>query len=843
MELTINGQQVTAEPNETVLKCALRNGIEIPHLCAHPSLPPFGACRLCMVEIDGMRGYPTACTTPAAQGMSVRTDTEPLRDLRRNILSLMMLEHPSACLVCSRKELCEEFRPKSEKVGRTTGCHTCNNKAVCEVRKLSEQLGFCELPVPPMYHDRPLERSEPFIDRDLNLCILCGRCARVCKHEHDTAILDFVGRGSTAIIGEAFGRTRLEANCRFCGSCVDVCPTGSLADRFAKWFGKPEGWAETTCALCEAGCALSVGTVGGKAVMAHAVDSGRPLCVLGRFATAPFQNGVDRLRVPQVRVGKVLREVAWDEALKAAAEKLAAFKGAAFAVVCDNSIPLEDRYVLKKFAAEVMDSPNYIELAADAQGKSGTELPGTVKAALLTGNFISEAGRDALEALVVLDCYPSPLLDKADAVLPAAVFTETDGTLLDGEGVARPFNKVTNPPGQAIPDRGIVIALAAVMGVEKLASADAKVLAKEAGLPEAALYAKRDSTPAAASDPKKRRTWFRGHELAAIVGGLRSLPVEDKAPDAVEKAAMAAAAAPNGKVPFQIVSKREIAPNNHEIIFYVPAVAKKAKAGQFVIVMADATSERVPYTLCDWDAQAGTITLIVQEKGQSSRKLALMQAGDVAAHIVGPLGKALAMENFGTVALLGGCYGIGAHIANAKALKAAGNRVILIVEARSHYLHYYTKELAGVADEFIATTIDGSNGVKGHAIDTLLRKLKAGEKIDRVITVGCPFMMMVTAMETRGMDLPVLAALNPIMLDGTGMCGACRVTVAGETKFACVDGPFFDAHQVDWDEVRDRRTAYAAAEIQSVGRTAPVSHTPHHQHHANCGCVKDALNV
>jgi len=843
MELTINGQQVTAEPNETVLQCALRNGIDIPHLCAHPSLPPFGACRLCMVEIDGMRGYPTACTTPAAQGLTVRTNTEPLRDLRRNILSLMMLEHPSACLVCSRKELCDEFRPKSEKVGRTTGCHTCNNKAMCEVRKLSEQLGFTELPVPPMYHDRPLERSEPFIDRDLNLCILCGRCVRVCKFEHETSIIDFTGRSSKACVGEAFERTRLEANCRFCGSCVDVCPTGSLADRFAKWFGKPDAAAQTTCMLCEAACALNVDSVGGKATGAHAVDNSKPLCVLGRFATAAFQNGTERLRVPQIRVGKVLREVAWDEAMKATAEKLAAFKGDGFAAVCDNSIPLEDRYVLKKFTTEVMNSSNYIELTPDALGKSGTELPGTVKAVLLTGNFISDAQRDALEALVLLDCYPSPLLDKADAVFPAAVFTETDGTILDGEGVARPLNKASYPPGQAIPDRGIIIALAATMGVEQLASADAKVLAKEAGLPEAVLYAKREAAPEAASDPKKRRTWFRGHELASIVGGLRSLPLEEKAPAAVEEAAAAPAPlSTNGKVPFQILSKREIAPNNHEIIFYVPAIAKKAKAGQFVIVMADATSERVPYTLCDWNAEAGTITLIVQEKGQSSRKLALMQKGDVAAHIVGPLGKALEMENFGTVALLGGCYGLGAHIANAKALKAAGNRVVMIVEARSHYLHYYEKELAAVADEFIPTTIDGSNGVKGHAIDTLLRKLKAGEKIDRVITVGCPFMMMVVAMETKDLDLPVLAALNPIMLDGTGMCGACRVTVKGETKFACVDGPFFNAHEIDWDELKDRREAYSEAEIGSLLTTEPVVAALRHGAHghgvhgANCGC-------
>lgn len=835
MELTINGQRVTAEPDETILKCATRHNIDIPHLCTHPSLPPFGACRMCMVEVEGMRGFPTACTTPASEGMIILTDTEALRELRRNILALMMLEHPSACLVCDRRELCEDFRPKSEKVGRTTGCHTCNNKQVCEVRKLSEDLGFCQLPVPPLYHFRPLERSEPFIDRDLNLCILCGRCVRVCKHQHDTSIIDFVGRSSIARIGEAFGRTLLEADCRFCGSCVDVCPTGSLADRYAKWFGKPDRWTATTCTFCDAGCALNVGVENDKATIVHAVDPDKPLCVLGRFALAPFMNGTERLRVPQVRVGEVLRETPWNDALRVAADKLALHKGQSFALVCGPEMTMEDRYLLKRFTVEIMDSPHFLELAADNTGKASAVLPDTVRAVLSTGDYLSESQRDRLEVLIVQDCYPSKLLDKADVVLPAAVFTETDGTVFDAEGAARPLVCATTPPGQALPDRQIIANLAAALGASGFREQSAPEIAAAAGIPTASLYEVRTSTPAAASDPSKRRSWFRGHDLAAIAGGLRALPLEGGVPVQVETDTYSEPVLPGEPVPFQVVSKREVSPNNHELIFYAPAVARKAKAGQFVIVMADATSERVPYTLCDWDAEAGTIKLVVQEKGQSSRKLALMRAGDMASHIVGPLGTPLQVENFGTVVLLGGCYGIGAHIANAKALKAAGNHVILIIEARSHYLHYYQEELAAAADEFIASTIDGSNGVKGHAIDVLLRRLKAGLKVDRVIAVGCPFMMMVAAMETKDMSIPVLAALNPIMLDGTGMCGACRVTVGGETKFACVDGPFFDAHLIDWSELRDRREAYSDAEIGSLLTTEPVVHAHHGK---GCGCGK-----
>jgi len=205
VKLSIDGRDIEARDGETLLDCALRNGIEIPHLCANEGLAPYGGCRMCVVEIEGMRGYPPSCTTPAAEGMVVRTQGPELKKLRRNVLGLMMLEHPNACLLCGRRAECEAYRPEPEKAGRTTGCHTCNNKPVCEVRGLAEELELAELPVPPIYHQRPLERDNPFMDRDLNLCILCGRCVRVCKEQQGRAVIDFVGRGSNARIGQAFG--------------------------------------------------------------------------------------------------------------------------------------------------------------------------------------------------------------------------------------------------------------------------------------------------------------------------------------------------------------------------------------------------------------------------------------------------------------------------------------------------------------------------------------------------------------------------------------------------------------------------------------------------------------
>ena len=273
---------------------------------------------------------------------------------------------------------------------------------------------------------------------------------------------------------------------------------------------------------------------------------------------------------------------------------------------------------------------------------------------------------------------------------------------------------------------------------------------------------------------------------------------------------------------FEIIEKREIAPNNHEIVLRAPAIARKALAGQFVILMVDERSERVPYTLCDWDAEAETITLVVQEVGQSSRKLALLNAGDSVDHLAGPLGDPIEIGDFGTVALAGGCYGVGAVLCVARAMKAAGNQVVTIVEARSHYLHYYRERLEEASDELIQTTIDGSEGHRGHAVDVIKAKLEAGDKLDRVIAIGCPFMMMLVADETRPHHVKTLVALNPIMLDGTGMCGACRVTVGDETKFACVDGPFFDGHQVDWRELSNRKAAYSCEETESVAHTGAI---------------------
>lgn len=540
MKLTIDGQTVAARSGESVLRCALRHGIEIPHLCSHPTLPAFGACRLCIVEIDGIRGYPASCATPAIQGMVVRTNTEALKSLRHGILQLILLEHPSSCLVCDKHELCDEFRPTPAKAGRTVGCHTCNNKEVCDVRVLADEMGLTDLPVPPTYRGFALERSDPFIDRDLNLCILCGRCVRICKAHQGQSAIEFIGRGSQARIGEAFGRSLAEAGCQFCGSCIDVCPTGSLSDRYAKWTGAPRRFTATTCTLCDAACAVTVhSSARRKAVMARGTNARVPVCLLGRFAIPEFLNGGDRLTVPRIRVGERLREVSWAQAVSHVCGQLKSYSGGAFALVCDTTSTLEDRHAFRKFTYEVMRSPHYIEIRPDALGVSRADLPTGVKAALLTGDFVAPERLASLELLILQDSHRTEASERATVSLPAAVLFEVAGTWVDGNGLMRPLRKACEPPRGAKPDWQIVCEIARVMGASGFDFESAAAIARALGAVGARLRIRGAKTAPAATDRNRRRTHFRGHRLEDHVGGLRELPI----PRAADTAAASGEAA------------------------------------------------------------------------------------------------------------------------------------------------------------------------------------------------------------------------------------------------------------------------------------------------------------
>jgi len=268
-----------------------------------------------------------------------------------------------------------------------------------------------------------------------------------------------------------------------------------------------------------------------------------------------------------------------------------------------------------------------------------------------------------------------------------------------------------------------------------------------------------------------------------------------------------------------IVQRIRLVPNVHLLEVAAPEIARKCEPGQFIMLMPDERGERIPLTIADWDAEKGTVTCVFLAVGTATRKLALLQAGDEVPVFVGPLGKPSEIKAFGTVVCAGGCFGIAAIHPIARALKAQGNRIITVVDVKARYLLYWEDKLRRVSDRFIVSTRDGEAGGTNapHYIAAELERLIAEEPgINRVVAIGCTYLMSASAEATRPHGIKTVVSLNPIMVDGTGMCGACRCTEGGKTRFACVDGPDFDGHAVDWAEVYARRKSYFDDEVRSL---------------------------
>jgi NADH dehydrogenase/NADH:ubiquinone oxidoreductase subunit G len=352
----MDDQPLSVEKGVTILQAARQNGIEIPTLCDFPGLPPHGSCRLCIVEIKGRHNTPTACTTPAEEGMVIYTHSPKVRELRRELIQMLLAEHPSACVFCPEKERCDECMVTLRKAGVTTGCGSCPKNEQCELQTLAAQYGV-EKPVYPIrYHLLPVEKRDPFIDRDDNLCILCGRCIRACESLHFASSMTFTRRGVNAQVDTAFQRTHLETGCTFCGSCVEVCPTGALTEKTRKWSGKPERETPTTCPFCAIGCQIQLLSKQGRVIGSlpnHRAGTG-VLCVKGRFSITEMVNHPMRLKQPQKRAGVYLQGIGWEEALSSAAEKLAACAPGRFGLRISASCTNEDLYVARQFARQVM---------------------------------------------------------------------------------------------------------------------------------------------------------------------------------------------------------------------------------------------------------------------------------------------------------------------------------------------------------------------------------------------------------------------------------------------------------------------------------------------------------
>ncbi|KPJ52864.1 MAG: formate dehydrogenase [Dehalococcoidia bacterium DG_18] len=335
--LTIDGIEVKAKSGATVLEAAQGADIYIPTLCWDADMEPYGACRLCVVEIEGMRGLPTACTTPATDGMVVRTDTPQVNKVRRTAVELLIADHPADCLIC----------PKNQR---------------CDLQKVVAYLGITEQRFRKTVRQHLIDKSNPFFDRDMNKCILCGKCVRTCDEIVGVGAITFSFRGYASEVATFTGKPILESNCVSCGECVVRCPVAALMPKKAI---QPTREVKTVCPYCGVGCSIYLEVRGGEIVSVSGDREGPSnqgrLCVKGRFGIADFINHAERLITPLVRKDGALVEASWDEALDLVASRLSRYKdekGEKFAAISSAKGTNEENYLIQKFARSVMGTNN-----------------------------------------------------------------------------------------------------------------------------------------------------------------------------------------------------------------------------------------------------------------------------------------------------------------------------------------------------------------------------------------------------------------------------------------------------------------------------------------------------
>jgi formate dehydrogenase alpha subunit len=370
IRLTIDGQEVETRQGMTVLEAALAADIYIPTLCYYPDLEPYGGCRLCVVEIEKMRGLPTACTTPAADGMVVNTETPAVNKVRRTVVELLIADHPSDCLTC----------PQDQR---------------CELQKVAAYLGITRLPYPKTSRSSPVDISNPFFDLDRNRCILCARCTRACNEITCVGAIDIAYRGYEGKVATFGDGLLLDSICKSCGECVAHCPTGALAPKEAR---QPAREVLTTCPYCGVGCQMYLGVRGEQVISVRGETEETPnrgwLCVKGRYGIAEFVHHPDRLTAPLLRRNGELAEAAWDEALDLVAGKLAQYKSDEVAVIASAKCTNEDNYVIQKFARTVLGTNTVDHCARLCHSPTVAGLATTFGSGAMT-NSMNELGNAA----------------------------------------------------------------------------------------------------------------------------------------------------------------------------------------------------------------------------------------------------------------------------------------------------------------------------------------------------------------------------------------------------------------------------------------------------------------
>ena len=360
--ITIDGVEVKTQPGKMVLEAAIDAGIYVPYLCYHPGMKPYAACRMCVVEVEGGRGNPASCTLPVQDGMVVRNNTNQVYQLRRSIMELLISEHPHGCLTCHRIDLCGPQDICLRHVSVNDRCVTCPKNERCELKDTTRALNMeLESPLSYKYRNLPIETGDPFYDRDYNLCIVCGRCVRVCEEVRGDNAITFTERAGKALVGTSHGTSLLESGCEFCGACLDVCPVGALVESNHKW-QKASRVEKTICPHCPVGCQINLEVNGAGKVIRAVPELNSPsnqgqACFKGKFGLE-FVNSKERLRVPLIRRNGVFEEATWEETLDHIASTLPPYKGSRFAILTSPNSTNEEHYLAQKFARAIMVTNN-----------------------------------------------------------------------------------------------------------------------------------------------------------------------------------------------------------------------------------------------------------------------------------------------------------------------------------------------------------------------------------------------------------------------------------------------------------------------------------------------------
>ncbi|MBT5521648.1 MAG: molybdopterin-dependent oxidoreductase, partial [Rhodospirillales bacterium] len=373
LNLTVNGRAVAVEEGKTVLDACRRAEAYVPTLCDDPSLEPYGACRLCIVKVEGLRGLPTACTTPASEGMAVTTDDAEILGVRQWTTQLLLSDHPQ-------------------------DCETCTDSGTCELQDVANYLGVRDRVLQPMEREAKIDDSNPCYSIDMSKCILCGLCVRACDEIQNLGAIDLSNRGYASTVEPFGGGPIRDSFCESCGECVERCPTGALTTRD---YVVPEREVSTVCPYCGTGCRIMLGAKGETVVSARGdvdapVSNGR-LCVKGRFGSFEFINHPDRLKTPLIREGDGFREASWDEALALVASEFKKYRGDQFGGLSSAKVTNEDNYVFQKFVRAAMGTNNVDHCARLCHSSTVAGLAQSFGSGAMTNS-----ANDLLEADVIL---------------------------------------------------------------------------------------------------------------------------------------------------------------------------------------------------------------------------------------------------------------------------------------------------------------------------------------------------------------------------------------------------------------------------------------------------------